>query len=74
MHEADAGVVALPAQETDDVLRGVIAEELTMLALVVGDAVLFQEGQEILGRVAGEGRLAEARVLGEIAIGAGLPV
>ena len=51
-----------------------VAEELAEGFLVVGDAVLFDERDEVGGGVAGEGGLGEVRVGGEEVFGAGADV
>ncbi|MCY1234777.1 hypothetical protein D9M72_473680 [compost metagenome] len=49
-------------QHPDDVLGRVVAEELAEGLFVPGDAVLFDQGQEIARRITRQCRLAEMRV------------
>src|SRR5437879_12984306 len=46
------GGTALRFQQVDDVLRGTVAEELSEGFLMVGNAMFFDERDEICGRVA----------------------
>ena len=55
-------------------MGGAVAEELAEGFLVVGDAVLLDQGDEVGGRVAGERGLGEVGVGGEEVIGAGVEV
>ena len=52
-------------EEIDDLLGRTIAKKLAAGFFVIGDAVLFDEGDEIVLCVAGEGRNTKARVVGE---------
>ena len=61
----DAPLRAFGAQHLDDLLGAAVAEELAEGFLVVGDAVFFDEGDEIGGSVAGEGGFSEMRIFGE---------
>jgi hypothetical protein len=58
-------VGALAQQQVEDVVGGAVAEELAEGLLVVGDAVLLDQGEEVLRGVAGERGLGEVRVGGE---------
>src|SRR5438094_8833214 len=58
-----AAARAFRLEHHDDVERGVVAEELAELLLVVGDAVALDKTDELRGRVARERRAAEIRVL-----------
>jgi hypothetical protein len=51
-------------QHFDYAARTVITKQLAQLFLVIRDAMLFYQGDEICGRVASQRRLAEMRVLG----------
>ena len=53
---------AFREEHLDDLARACIAEELAELFLVKGDAVFLDQRDEILRRVAGEGRGAKARI------------
>ncbi len=72
--DADACVFALAFEHGDDVLRGAVAEELAEGLLVVRDAVLLDQGDDVGGREAGEGGFGEVRVRGEEVFGAGVDV
>lgn len=58
----NAGIAALRLQHIRDVLRGAVAEELAESFLVVGNAMLFHEGDKIGGREPGEGGFGEVLV------------
>ncbi len=49
-------------EQGDDFAGGAVAEQLAQRFLVVGDAVLFDEGDEVLRGVAGQRGFAEVRV------------
>jgi hypothetical protein len=49
-----------------DLVRGALAEELAGLSLVVGDAVLFDEGNKVRRGKTGQNRLAEMAIFGDI--------
>jgi hypothetical protein len=53
--DADVGVAALAEEHVYDLAGGAVAEELAELLFVVGDAVGFDEVDEVLGGVAGKG-------------------
>ena len=57
-----AGTGAFRQQHVDDLLRAVIAEQLAELLFMERDAMLFHQGDEIILRVAAEGRFAEMPV------------
>ncbi len=59
-------VGAFVQQHVRDLARAVVAEKLPQLLLVPANAVALHKRQEILRRVAGQGRLAEIRVRREI--------
>ena len=65
---------ALALEHGDDVVGGAVAEELAEGFFVVGDAVLFDEGDDVGWGVAGEGGLGEVGVFGEEVFGAGVEV
>lgn len=73
-HELDTCRGALFREHRDDLLRGAVAEELAEGFLVIGDAVLLDESDEVRGGVAGEGGFGEVRVFGEEVFGAGVEV
>ena len=50
-------------QHVDDFLRRPVAKQLTMIALVAGDNVFFDEGDEVVRRVAVQGRDTETRIV-----------
>ena len=58
----DAACLALGQQHGHDLPRRAVAEQLAQRLLVPGDAVLFDQGDEVVLGVAGQGRLAEVRV------------
>jgi hypothetical protein len=60
------GRLALRQQQAQQAAGRVVAEELAVLALVVGHAVGVDEGQEVLGREAREGGAREVRVVGDV--------
>ena len=74
--ELDLGVGfgALAEEEVEDVVGRAVAEELAEGLLVVEDAVLFDQRDEVLRGVAGEGGLGEVWVGGEEVFGAGVEV
>ncbi len=55
--------VAFVAEHADDVLRRVVAEELSQFLLVIRDAVLLDQRDEMARRVARERGAAEIRIL-----------
>ncbi len=60
--DLDAGIAALRLQHFRDVLRGAVAEKLAESFLVVGNVMLFHEGDKVGGRVPGEGGFGEVFV------------
>src|SRR5579863_5725097 len=60
-----SGGAAFFFEHTQNVARGTVAEELSQSFFVIGDAMLFDEGAEISGRVASQGRLRKVRIGGE---------
>ena len=72
--QAHARFVALIEEHFEDVAGFVIAEQLAEFLLVVGHAVLAHQFDEIPLGVAGQGRLAEVRVLREEIVGFGVHV
>jgi hypothetical protein len=67
--DADAGGAALRFEHGDDVACGAVAEELAERLLVEGNAMPFDEGDEISWRVAGERGAGEVRIGGEESVG-----
>ena len=63
--DARVGLGALGQQHVEDVVGGAVAEELAEGLLVPGDAVLFDQREEVLRGEAGERGLGEMRVGGE---------
>ncbi len=59
------GGAAFGFEHVGDVAGGTVAEELTEGFFVVGDAMLFDEGDEIRGGVAGQGGFGEVGIGGE---------
>src|SRR6266567_2615765 len=51
-------------QQFNNVLRGTVAEELTERFLVIRDAMLFHQRDEVRGRVAGQRGLCEVFIRG----------
>jgi len=70
----DAGIAAFGEEHVEDLLSGTVAEELAEGFLVPGDAVVFDEGEEVLRGVAGEGGFGEVGIGGEEVSGAGVAV
>ncbi|MNR25023.1 hypothetical protein D3C85_1421430 [compost metagenome] len=60
-----AGLIAFGQQHVEDVTGLVVAEQLAELLLVVGHAMLAHQLDEVPLGVAGQGRLAEMRILRE---------
>ena len=67
----DIGFGGFAEEHGDDLLGGVVAEELAQGFLVVLNAVAFDEGDEVGGRVAGERGFGEVGIGGEEVVGAG---
>jgi hypothetical protein len=63
--EAHAGRAALLLQHVHDLRGGTVAEELPQRLLVIGDAVLFDQRNEVRGGIAGQGRPGEVWIGGE---------
>ena len=59
---ANAGGAALRFQHGDDVASGAVAEELAQCFLVIGDAVLLDQCDEVMRRIAGERGASEVRI------------
>ncbi len=59
------GGAAFGFEHVGDVAGGVVAEELAEGFFVVGDAMFFDEGEEIRGSVAGQGGFGEVGIRGE---------
>ena len=72
--ERDIAPGALGEQQVDDLPRRPVAEQLPERLFVPGDAVAFDEGDEVRGRVAAQRRLGEVRVGRDEAIGRGVEV
>ena len=62
---AYSGVLAFGFEHAENVAGGAVAEKLAQSFLVIRDVVLFDQGNEIRGRVAGECRLGEVRIRGK---------
>ena len=61
----DAAGLALAQQHLDEVLGRSVAEQLALVLLVEGDAVSLHQRDEVLRRVARQGRAAEVRVVAQ---------
>ena len=72
--ESDARCLALLHQHGDDLPRRTVAEQLAERLLVPGDAVAFDQRDEIGRRVAAQCRLGEMRVGRKKALGGGVEV
>ncbi len=72
--DLDVGGGALARKEVDNVAGGAVAEELAEGLFVVGNAVALDEGDEVLGDVAGEGGAGEVGVFGEEVFGGGAEI
>ena len=68
-NDADAGGAALSFEHGDDVACGAVAEELAEGLLVEGNAMLFDQCDEIARRVAGERGAGEVWIGGEESVG-----
>ncbi|MNQ15041.1 hypothetical protein D3C85_280030 [compost metagenome] len=66
--------VALGAQHVDDGFAGVVAEKLSAVLLVPGDAVALHQRQKVLRRIGRQGRPAEMRIVGKKIGGSGADV
>jgi hypothetical protein len=69
-----SGAAAFRFEHICNVFRGAIAEELPERFLVVGDAMLLNECDEICGRVAGQGGFREVFVCGDKVFGPAMDV
>jgi len=65
---------ALRFQQVDDVLRGAVAEELPEGLFVIGNAMFFDERDEIRRRVAGQRGLGEVFVPGDELLGLAIDI
>jgi hypothetical protein len=72
--DLDLGCMAFSFEEVGDVRGGIVAEELAQFFFVVGDAMLFDETDEIRGGEAGEGGFGEVRIGGKEIFGSGVDV
>ena len=72
--DPDTRPAALALQHHDDLPGIPVTELLAELLLVVGDAVLPDQRDEIPGRVAGQGRLAEVGIPREVVLRRGVDV
>lgn len=72
--DLDLGSAALGFEEVDNVGGGIVAEELAERFFVVGDAMLFDESDEIRGSEPGESRFGEVRIRGEKIFGSGVEI
>ena len=61
----DAAGITLGQQHVDHVLGRTVAKQLALVFFVKRDAVALQQGDEVLRRVARQGRAAKMRVLAE---------
>ena len=61
-------------EHIDDLLGRPIAEQLAVVALVIGDAMQLHQPNEIMLGVAGHGRDAETRIVRQIVVGRGAQV
>ena len=62
---SDAAHSAFGQQHADDVFGRVVAKELTFVLFMEGDAVLLHQIDEVLWRVARQGRAAKVRVFAQ---------
>jgi hypothetical protein len=72
--DLDPGSAALGFEEVDDVRGGIVAEKLAVRFFVVGDAMLFEESDEIRGSEPGESRFGEVRIRREKIFGSGVEI
>ncbi len=68
------GAGAFGEQQVEDVVGGAVSEKLAKGLFVPGDAVLFDEGEEVLRGEAGERGLCEVKIGGEEVFRAGVEV
>ena len=69
-----AAVLAFGAQHVDDLLRGIVAEELAPIPFVEIDAVSLHKLDKIARRAARQRRAHEMRIEAEIVLGADPPI
>ena len=55
-------LAAFGKQHIDDLLRAVITEQLPQFLFMIGDAVIFDEADKIIGRIPRQRRFNEMRV------------
>ncbi len=63
--QINPGSPALCQQHGDDLARRAVAEQLPEGFFVIGDVMLFDQGDEVVLGVAGQGRFAEMRIVGK---------
>src|SRR5690606_6461233 len=66
--------IAFSQEHANDALAAFVAEKLPLVLLVPGDAVSFDQGNEVLRGVAGQCRAAEVRALADEVAGADIAV
>jgi len=72
--QRDTALVALRLQHRDDLLGRSVAEQLPERLFVPGDAIGFDQSEEILRGVAAQRRFGEMRIGGKIPVGRGVEV
>jgi hypothetical protein len=72
--DLDLGGAALGLEEVDDVRGGIVAEKLAERFFAVGDAMLFDESDEIRGGEPGESRFGEVRIRREKIFGSSMEI
>ena len=60
-----SGIPAFGFEHCENVACGAVAEQLPQSFFVIGDTVLFDQRDEIGGRVAGQGGLGEVKIRGK---------
>src|SRR5690606_857968 len=70
----DAPVIAFRAQHVDDPFGAVVAEELTAMLLVPGNAMAFDEVKEITRAIGRERGAAKVRIAGNELPGSGTDI
>ena len=58
----------------DNTLRTAVAKQLTTLFLVIGNTVLLDERDEVVGRVTGQRRFAKVGIGGNEVVGTGVEI
>ncbi len=72
--DLDLGGATFGFEEVGDVRGGIVAEELAERFFVVGDAMLFDEGDEICGSEAGKCGFGEVRIRRKKILGSGVEI